>query len=184
MVDLRSSFWVVALFVALALPGASLSAAITPIGDVTPSTIGQVPSQEVIIGNFDVGGLTISAGSALTTQTGLLGLSEFGVGAATITGSGSEWTNTGQLDVGRVGMGFLDIEAGGKLSSTRTHVGEWDVSTGTITVSGVGSEFVGDWLRVGNRGSGTLLIEAGGEVANNWDAILGFFTQIRSEWRT
>lgn len=56
MVGLRSCYWLVSLFAGPALLTASLFAAINPIGDVTPFTIGQVPSSNVFVGNEDVGG--------------------------------------------------------------------------------------------------------------------------------
>jgi hypothetical protein len=38
-----------------------------------PATVGQLPSQEVIVGHSDVGSLTVDAGSVLTTETGGIG---------------------------------------------------------------------------------------------------------------
>jgi T5SS/PEP-CTERM-associated repeat protein len=163
MVSLRICSCTCAL-VCLVLLAAPLSAAITPVGNVTPP-LPWTASTTVRIGDGDIGGLTIDAGSMLTTQQGTLGYSQFGTGAATITGSGSEWTNTGLLHVGRDGMGFVDVQAGGKLTSSATTLGNGSQSTGLVTISGVGSQWSNyDQLNVGSSGSGTVVIEAGGQL--------------------
>jgi outer membrane autotransporter protein len=108
-----------------------------------------------------------------------------GVGAMTISGAGSSWTNTGSIYVGGFvdtsqstpalyfGTGTLTIADGGKLisiSSTNTGlpeaIGLGTGSIGTAVVTGAGSQWTaGQHLIAGyGGGNGTLTIENGGTV--------------------
>jgi len=119
-----------------------------------------------------------------------------GIGAATISGPGSTWTNTGGLNVGGFldmntgtvypGTGTLTISNGGHLmngvgSSCCTFVGVGDGSIGDLTVTGVGSSLTTiDPVLVGAAGAtGSLTLDDHGTagVANLLVGInLGEFT--------
>ena len=74
------------------------------------------------------------------------------------------------LYVGDSGNGTLNIEAGGQVTCFKSILGNDSGSTGTATVTGTGSLWTinanAQDLVIGNFGSGTLNIEAGGQVRN------------------
>ena len=62
---------------------------------------------------------------------------------------------------------MLTIEDGGEVTDYYGYVGRDSGSLGTVTVTGAGSKWTNSFeLIVGYNGSGTLTIEAGGEVSN------------------
>jgi T5SS/PEP-CTERM-associated repeat protein len=65
-----------------------------------------------------VGTLTIAEGRQIASTAGRLGYSSGSQGTATVSGSGSKWTNLSSLEVGRYGTGTLVIEDGGQVSNT------------------------------------------------------------------
>jgi T5SS/PEP-CTERM-associated repeat protein len=68
----------------------------------------------------------------------------------------------------------LNISAGGQVSNTFCHLGYNSGSTGTASVTGIGSKWTNSrQLYVGDAGRGTLYIEACGLVSNN-DGYLGY----------
>jgi T5SS/PEP-CTERM-associated repeat protein len=90
-------------------------------------------------------------------------------GMVTVTGVGSTWTNSGSVILGyhAGNTGTLIIAAGGQVSGTTGGVGDNSGSTGTATVTGIGSKWIcSSYLSVGNSGYGTLNIEAGGQVSS------------------
>jgi T5SS/PEP-CTERM-associated repeat protein len=154
---------------------------------VTGSGSTWINSDLLVVGNLtgSVGALTIAAGGAVSNTDGLLGVSgghdgsDPSNGDVTVTGTGSTWTNSGDLYVGISGIGTLTIEAGGAVSSTIGHVGHDSDGTGTVTVSGSGSTWITSSLNVGGSltasgGSGALnvlgggLVQAGGNT-NVWN---------------
>jgi len=129
----------------------------------------------VEVGTTAAGGtLNFSAGGVLTDTTGYLGLNAGSAGAATVTGTGSSWTNTGNLNVGNSGTGTLNIQSGGSVSSTSdTRIGYNAGSTGTATVDGSGSSLsaTNAEIYVGFSGNGTLNIQNSGSVSDKIGAI-------------
>ena len=117
--------------------------------------------------NIESAGLVTSAGVDLGTQAGTLG-------TATVSGVGSQWNLSSQLTVGRSGDGMLTIQAGGVVSNTSgfSFIGENAGSTGSATVTGSGSQWnSSDPLIVGDAGTGTLNIMAGGIVTSSGQGI-------------
>jgi T5SS/PEP-CTERM-associated repeat protein/autotransporter-associated beta strand protein len=135
-----------------------------------------VADHELIIGNHGTGALNVTGGAQVNLtgfgKTSVLGNHTGSNGAATISGVGSTWLS-GDMIVGQSGMGALEIIAGGYVAAGSTihhtytnHViGESTGSVGTVTVSGAGSRWDPDGLRVGDFGIGTLNISNGGLVA-------------------
>ncbi len=116
------------------------------------------------VGYEGKGAVTQSAGGHGAYEL-YLGYSAAGEGTYTMTGG---WLTPRDLFVGYEGTGTLSIEAGGKAHSDTAYLGYSSGSTGTATVTGAGSTWTnndpyGD-LVVGYGGSGTLNVEAGGEV--------------------
>jgi T5SS/PEP-CTERM-associated repeat protein len=109
---------------------------------------------------FGTGMLTIEAGGSV---------SNVGVGTifgsnstATVTGAGSNWTNSGNLSIGTGGT--LTIEAGGSVANQDGAIAPFS----TVTVTGAGSTWTnsGDLTIGENDGaSGTLIVSDGGAVS-------------------
>jgi T5SS/PEP-CTERM-associated repeat protein len=119
------------------------------------------------------GEVTISGGGRLEVKSSILG-SDFGVGAATVSGAESQWIHSGNLDV-TVG-GTLTISDAGKVSSANGKLGRGEFASpgaGVVTVKGAGSAWVNSGtLTVGDLNGGALNIDAGGLVQNT-SAIVG-----------
>ena len=120
-------------------------------------------------GHKGTGTLRIADGLTVASAFGVLAHRSGSTGTATVTGSGSTWTNSGALYVGSVGNGELTVEAGGHVGNTEGYLGQWPGSSGFATVTGAGSTWTNsDQLSVGRYGSGTLTVEAGGQVSNTF----------------
>ena len=116
------------------------------------------------------GNLNVQAGGVVSNETAFIGLSAGSMGAATVTGAGSQWNNSGNLSVGHVGDGTLNVTAGGVVSNSIGSIGS---STGSVaTVTGAGSQWNNSGiLSVGQAGDGTLNVEAGGVVSSTGGSI-------------
>ncbi|MEO4040310.1 autotransporter domain-containing protein [Hoeflea sp. CAU 1731] len=109
--------------------------------------------------------LTISDGGQLQVKTGDIGANMGATGAVTVTGTGSVWTMSGQLNVGADGTGTMTIATGGVVSSLRGSIGSYPDSNGAVTVTGEGSNWTNDEsVVVGFSGNGVLEIYDGGTV--------------------
>jgi T5SS/PEP-CTERM-associated repeat protein/autotransporter-associated beta strand protein len=134
---------------------------------------------EVRVGNILGGRLTIGSGGTLTDTDGLVGV--FAAGIATVSGSGSTWTNNGVMRVGIRNEGTLSIAAGGAVTSNGGGIGDFSLSSdtgiGTVTISGNGSKWNNSGaLSVGvNGGRGTLTVDNGGMISSNGGTIGGSF---------
>ena len=118
------------------------------------------------VGEGGVGTLAVTAGGQVSSKWGRLGSEPGSTGTATVTGSGSAWTNTANLSVGYLGAGTLRVEAGGQVSNVSGHLGYWSGS-GTATVTGADSTWTNSHsLYVGYLGAGTMRVEAGGQVTS------------------
>lgn len=131
----------------------------------------------VIVGKYNNGTLFIRDGGSISSTRGDIGDGDIGdgyighpsgiSGAVTVTGAGSNWTNSQSLFIGRVNNGTLTIENGGAVSSLHGIVGQFAGSAGAVTVTGTDSSWtINDELYIGEDGTGTLTIAAGGSVSN------------------
>jgi outer membrane autotransporter protein len=103
---------------------------------------------------------------------GFVGYGAASVGMAVVRGSGSVWTNNGNVAIGEFGSGMLTIEDGGVVTSAYGYIGTFAGSSGTVTVTGQGSTWSNTTgVSVGEYGSGTLIIENGGAVTNTYGVI-------------
>ena len=122
-------------------------------------------SNELYVGKSGSGSLTIADGGQISnTSYCYLGYDSDSSGTATITGSGSTWTNSGLFYIGYYGKGIMTIEAGGQVNNTNgCSLGADSGSVGMVTVTGNGST----WTNTGRIGigNGALTIEAGGKVS-------------------
>jgi T5SS/PEP-CTERM-associated repeat protein len=131
-------------------------------------------SGELIVGYGAASGtLNIEAGGEVTNNQCYLGNNSDSTGTATISGTGSKWTNSYLYFGASGGTGRLNILEGGEVSDRVGVLGSSSGSIGTATVSGIGSKWTNSYsLYVGDEGSGMLNIEAGGQVTSS-DGILG-----------
>ena len=112
------------------------------------------------------GTLQLESGGTLFSSDSHIGYDTGSTGAATITGPGSQWINSGNFFVGNFGNGTLRIENGGSLSAFRGIVGNDSDISGSVMVTGPNSQWISTYgTIVGNVGSGTLRIENGGSLS-------------------
>ncbi|WP_372183451.1 autotransporter outer membrane beta-barrel domain-containing protein [Xanthomonas axonopodis] len=138
------------------------------IGDLSqlgPVAIGDAGSGQVLV---SAGGRFISNGYTY------LGYGETGAGSVTVSGAGSEFSAGAGVVVGKRGTGSMTIQDGGRFSFKNVGVGfiilgDEEASSGTLTVTGVGSTMDTDpsWF-VGNAGTGVLRVEDGASVKQAW----------------
>jgi T5SS/PEP-CTERM-associated repeat protein len=95
--------------------------------------------------------LNVEAGGVVSNINGRIGNYSSSTSVATVTGSGSKWTNSGSLWLGYEGDGTLNVEAGGEVSSKDLYLGG----------------DAGAW-----HGSGTLNLNDGGLVTVEYDTKL------------
>lgn len=167
-------------------------------GTVTVSGEGsvlEVLSEETLyVGYSGAGTLNVEAGGEVTSGTVVIGAAPDALGAVVVTGEGST-LNAEDIQVGAWGTGSLTISDGGTVSADYMAIGGMDASdvdelpeamlddfgdalgVGTVTVTGDGSllEVLGDdTLIVGSYGTGTLNVEAGGDVVSVKSFIGGY----------
>ena len=121
------------------------------------------------VGNLGHGTLNLTSGGDLLYDTAYIGYQAGSTGAATVTGTGSVWSNTIGIYVGRAGNGSLDINSGGLvIVSGTSYIGDDAGSMGDATVDGAASRWTntGD-LYVGNAGNGSLNVTVGGDVSSD-----------------
>ncbi len=96
-----------------------------------------------------------------------LGLNAAATGTATITGTGSTWTNSAPLYIGVSGTGEMTIADAGSVSSWWGYIGDNSGSHGTVTVTGTESTWTNSgWLHIGRSGKGEMTVDDGGSVSN------------------
>ncbi len=115
------------------------------------------------------GNLTIKAGGYVENASAKIGILASSMGTVSVSGSGSQWNDTGNMVVGSGGTGQLQVSAAGLVTSGSSTIGDSAGSHGTVTISGTGAHWIdsGLFLNVGNSGNGTLNILAGGLVENS-----------------
>ena len=137
------------------------------VGTLSASGAGSLQDEgSVYVGRSGTGTLSITKGGVISSTRFIIGENSGSNGTATVSGSGSMWTNLAVCTIGFEGNGTLNITNGGQLSqSNTTTIG--DIGTGAVTVDGMGSTWVDDvQINIGNGGSGTLTISNGGHVSS------------------
>lgn len=143
-------------------------------------TVSGANSRLTVTGNAQFGGnaatttVTVSGGG--TVVTGVIanetapvtptpaqfGAVAGGTANATVTGTGSSWTNYGLMTVGGSGTGTLTVTNGASAYSTRMNVA--GSGTGTLTISGGGQVTAGTLTLAssGATGNGTVVVTGAG----------------------
>ena len=114
------------------------------------------------------GSLTIKDGLAVASANGYLGRCTGSSGTATISGTGSTWTNSGSLYVGYDGSGTLNIANGGTVSVNGTTYVAYDTgASGAINFGTNGGTLTTGSLCVSpNQLIGTGTVNASGLVSD------------------
>jgi T5SS/PEP-CTERM-associated repeat protein len=126
------------------------------------------------VGYSDVGTLQVTDGITLESETGYLGYKAGSSGTATVSESQSKWKSSDEIFVGYEGSGTLNVEAGGLVDTRTAYIGYGPTAVGTVTVKGEGvgwsngQLFKFHDLYVGYSGAGSLSIESGALVENDW----------------
>ena len=132
-------------------------------------------ASSLTVGNTSTGTLQIGATGVVSNGSGFIGRQVGSTGHVTVSGTGAQWTNSAGLSVGFSGTGTLGVSNGGVVrSTTNTYVGVAAGGTGTVTVSGLGSQLnTTGFMRVGQTGNGTLQI-SDSAVVSNAAAVVGY----------
>ena len=120
------------------------------------------------VGNTSSGTLNINAGGSVSSGSGFIGRQAGSTGTVTVSGAGAQWTTGPGLNIGNIGTGTLDISNGGRVTSTtNTYLGVAAGSSGTLRISGTGSQLnTTGFMRVGQTGHGAMQITDGAVVTN------------------
>ena len=119
---------------------------------------------ELIVGDrlSDIGVLTVSGGSLVTT-TGLARIGHlFTASGSMFLTNGAAMTNQRDLVVGNKGDGYFQLDAGCTANSNITFIGDSAGATGEALVRGTWTVQTG--ALVGNTGAGVLTIDSGGDM--------------------
>jgi outer membrane autotransporter protein len=134
------------------------------------------------VGQRGQGELIVDGGSKVSSALpGFIGAEAGSEGIATVSGPGSSWSmtasgNDGRFEIAGSGTGTLNILNGGSVVSSKGLIGVSEGSKGAVKVSGEGSSWTNrdpqdasklGSLFIGSSGTGTLLIEDGGQVSND-----------------
>ena len=122
----------------------------------------------LFVGYFGTGTLTIQNGGAVLADETIIGGGATAVGTVTLDGATSTWTNTGPLTVGESGTGTFNLQNGATFQSPTAYLGLDGGSSGTVTVDNAtwnitsGLYIGGD--ATGPQGAGLLRIRNNGIV--------------------
>jgi fibronectin-binding autotransporter adhesin len=150
-------------------------------GTVTISGAGSALTVDgdIGVGNGGGGALEVSGGGVVESGSGVtIGYYTGSEGTVTISGADSKLTVGDELYVARFGSGTLEVSDGGVVEAVlHVVIGNNLGSTGTVTISGAGSQLIANRdIIVTEDGNGTLAISDSG-VAQAVDRVLiGGFT--------
>ncbi len=119
------------------------------------------------VGYNSTGTATVSGGGWLEVDSSIT-VGSSAAGTLTVTGAGSQVTTTSYLTVGNSAEGSLTISDGGNVSvdhgNSAAEFGSNGGASGSLVVTGAGSELQADWLILGRFGSGVATLSNGGKV--------------------
>ena len=143
-------------------------------GTVTVNAGSLAAGGVMTVGGAGAGTLTIENGGTVTATSAAIASAAGADGSsATVTGTNSTWTLTGDLQVGIGGNGSLTIADGGSVSAgAQIYLGD-GTGGGIATVNG--GTLSGGETFIGTVGSGTssLLVENGGVVTTSGPTFIG-----------
>ncbi|MFN3165548.1 MAG: hypothetical protein ACE37H_00625 [Phycisphaeraceae bacterium] len=122
------------------------------------------------VGNRGIGVMSVQDAAAVTFRSVVLGEYPDAQGHLLITGQASRMapaTSGGWLVVGEEGLGNLLVQANGELQSGDATIAAQTGSIGQVTLSDGSSWSATGAIVVGDRGAGTLALDAGSTVRGN-----------------
>ncbi|EHK63319.1 outer membrane autotransporter [Achromobacter arsenitoxydans SY8] len=132
----------------------------------------QLSAASIFIGNYGDGKLFVSQGGSVANQYTVIGAERGGTGKATVSGAGSQWTMTGDMNVGGYGSGELLISDRGQVTTgSITRIAAFGSSSvGLVHVKDPGSiwDIANDLSMGSNGGQATLTVSDEGEVRANF----------------
>lgn len=145
----------------------------------TPPTNGML-----VVGGSGVGAFTVQNGAVVSTVDSYVGHLAGSNGTATVTGTGSQWNNSGSSTVGNLGTGVFNVLNGADVTVTsHTFVGADSTGNGTINISGAGSTWttgvltvLGGSIASTAGGTGTINVSNGGNYTAHNLMVLGYRT--------
>lgn len=142
-------------------------------GNWTPSAV-PTSSDDLVINSAGVNTATIGSAGALA-KTLTIGSTAGTNGALVIDGAGTLGVSNNYLVVGDYGTGTLTISAGGKLASAGGVVANNPSSSGTVTITGTGSQWTNSFLSISadNGAVGRVKVEAGGKLQSSGNVMIG-----------
>ncbi|MCA9263524.1 MAG: hypothetical protein KDA60_06725 [Planctomycetales bacterium] len=158
---------------------ATLRAEIIVEGDVTPDA--SIPllllGQRLYVGESGAGSLQLTEGSQIESDGGSIGRFAGSSGQVTISGGGSLWDATFVLSptfhVGVRGVGELTVNQRAGLLTGLGRVGSEIEGEGAVTLDGRGTTWSNDGLRVGDKGTGSLVISNGATAVSTGSGRIG-----------
>jgi len=133
-----------------------------------PGASWNLGASQLTIGQGGQGLLNLEAGGTVIGGPAVLGQNGGSKGEAIV--DSSSWTAGGLLQVGLSGTGRIDVQNMGALQSNSAAVGgstsgSTGSGSGTVRVKHLGSTWsIVNQLRVGDGGTGSVLVDLGGEV--------------------
>lgn len=153
-----------------ALQPSPTRADISYTGEIDPSNLAEWGEDiDCYVGKTTEGMLMVDNDSDLFSCSGTIGFNVYAKGKVTVSGFGSTWTCSGNLNVGDLGEGILNILNGGTVSNSQGYISMWSSSKGIVNVSGANSHWINsEYLYVGfvGNGSARLNILDGGVVSS------------------
>lgn len=123
-----------------------------------------VSGSDLLVGyHTGANGVYNMSGGNLQTATGFIGADAGATGSMTLAGASTRWAATGLSIVGNGGSGSLSLSGGARFdSSALMDIGNGAAATGTVTVSGIGTQLTSSVaVVVGDMGIGSLGASAG-----------------------
>ncbi|MBN8419370.1 MAG: autotransporter domain-containing protein [Verrucomicrobia bacterium] len=124
----------------------------------------------------DNGSLTLNNGVTLAGANNFIGTDVGQAGSVVVTGAGSQWTASADLNVGFQGQNTsLAVSDGGRVSADYTKIGGYVGSNGNVvTVTDVSSVLINTHdIIVGYGGNGNSLIISNGAFVTNVNGFIG-----------
>jgi outer membrane autotransporter protein len=158
------------------VPDSSNSATIDNGGTALVQNFGN-QSSNLFVGLLDSGNLVVPTRAMLSAGPTVIGFLFASDGNVSVTGPGSVFTVSGDIQVGAFGTGTLTVQNGGAAAiNGYLQMGLLPGGDGTVVVSGPNSSLMisGGDIVVGGSGTGRLTVANGGAVAGTGNVEIGF----------
>lgn len=129
---------------------------------------------DLAVGDEGAGQITISGGAVMSVPDDtIMAAQATGTGKLSISGTGSRALITDDLTVGLRGQATLEVLSGGQATCDVAILGDLDLSSGEVLVSGDLSRFSSSLTTIADAGRGTLQVLSGGRWTASGDTSIG-----------